>query len=188
MRRAGVVAARSTRCTCHADLNPRLRCRRGCWRRRRAPLTTFHRLIQGLPISDVDQSAATMEGRERRELGRFPLGVEEIPQSGLDQIRRRSPLTRCLTPELARTVSSILSVVFIWESIRRGRLYVHLPAFLRSQPGRCLYANILPVPEINLPVIEQKSACCGSKTPCSRAPSYGAPAAFSSARRSLFRS
>jgi hypothetical protein len=34
-------------------------------------LTPFHRLIQGLAISDVDQRAAAMEGRERCKIGRF---------------------------------------------------------------------------------------------------------------------
>ena len=63
------------------------------------PLTAFHRLIQGVPIRDLDEGASAMEDRERRELRRFLLRLEEIAQRGLDQVGHCSPLPRRLAPE-----------------------------------------------------------------------------------------
>ena len=65
------------------------------------PLSSFHGLVQGVAIRDVDARPAAVEHRQGREIGRpFP-GLEEIAQRSLDQIRHRSALPRRLALELS---------------------------------------------------------------------------------------
>jgi hypothetical protein len=70
----------------------------------------------------------------------------------------------------------------IWLSRTMGSAGT-VPLEPRKECGRCLLMeNILPVPEINLPVFDQKSACYGSKV----CPRSEALRGFSSPRESGF--
>ena len=65
------------------------------------PLSSFHGLIQGVPVRDVDPRAAAMEHRQGRKIPRLFSGLEEVAQRSLDQVRHRTALPRRLALELS---------------------------------------------------------------------------------------
>src|SRR5262245_28882672 len=67
---------------------------------RRPALPPFHRLIERVPVRDVDQRAAAPEGRERWRGGALPPSLKESAQRGLNEFRHRSPLSRGFALEL----------------------------------------------------------------------------------------
>ena len=98
--------------------------RRGCWCRRRPPLSAFHGLVEGVPVRDIDQRAAAVERRQGRERRGLLPGLER-PRSAVstssDIVRPCRAASRLSS---AMTVSSILSVVFIWKTISTRQQYV----------------------------------------------------------------
>ena len=65
------------------------------------PLSSFHGLIQSVPVRDVDARAAAVEHRQGRKIPRlFPGGLEEVSQRSFDQVRHRTALPRRLALEL----------------------------------------------------------------------------------------
>jgi hypothetical protein len=65
------------------------------------PLTSFHGLVQRVPVRDVDARAAAAEHRQGSEIGRPSPGLEEVAQRSLDQVRHSSALPRRLALELS---------------------------------------------------------------------------------------
>ena len=86
-------------------------------------LSPFHGLVEGVPVRDVDQRAAAVERRQGGSLAGF-FRVWKRPRSAVstssDIVRPCRAASRLSS---AMTVSSILSVVFIWKTISHGWRY-----------------------------------------------------------------
>ena len=63
-------------------------------------LSAFHRLVQRVPVRNVNQNAAAMEDRQGRQIGSLLLRSKQIPGCCLHQLRHGSPLPGDLALEL----------------------------------------------------------------------------------------
>jgi hypothetical protein len=66
------------------------------------------------PVGNVNERPAAVERRYPRTLDANALQFEEEPQSRLDHFRHRSSLARRLGFSPFNTVSSMLTVIFMW--------------------------------------------------------------------------